>query len=107
MKSEKYEAVFISNSTVQISKWHLSLLYVLITWPIIYLLIFVVQPSWVVTTEGYIDSFTGGQGTPLVNGGGNLSNTLLTDEGRSNILWVSFLFALLVGFVAYLILSFY
>ena len=107
MVEQQYEAVIVTDDVIQISKVHLSFIYVFISWSLIYLFIFVTQPSWVVSTSGYLQSFTSGSGTPLNVDNGGINNTLLSDEGRSNILWVSFLFALLVGFIIYLLLYFY
>ena len=89
------------------SRGHLAFLYFLISWPIIYLLCFVTRQEWFVGYGGYLSSLTTGSGSPNTAPNASLSNTVLSDEGRSNILWVSFLFALLVGLLAYFILYYY
>lgn len=100
------ELIFIDKS-FRISRAHLAFIYFLISWPIIYLLCFVTRQDWVIGTQGYLFAFDGGNGT--VNTGNNPSfkNSLLSDSGRENILWISALFALLVGFLAYFILYYF
>ena len=105
MASDKI-TYYVETNNVMISKYHLSFLYVLVSWPIIYLLIFATQPEWIVGNKGYLSSFAGGAGTPTTNGKANLNNTLLSDTGRENILWVSFLFALLVGLLVFVFIFF-
>ena len=89
------------------SRGHLAFLYFLISWPIIYLLCFVTRQEWFVGYGGYLSSLTTGSGSPNTAPNASLSNTVLSDQGRENILWVSFLFALLVGLLAYFILYYY
>ena len=98
------EIVFISNGGVNISRYHLTFMYVLILWPIIFLVCFVTQQEWFVGEDGYLFNFGGATGTPTNSGHLSTSNTLLSDTGRANILWVSFLFALAVGLIIYLFL---
>ena len=98
------EIVFISNGGVIITRYHLAFMYVLILWPIIFLACFVTQQEWFVGEDGYLLSFGGATGTPTNSGNLSTSNTLLSDTGRSNILWVSFLFALAAGLLIYLFL---
>ena len=105
MASDKI-TYYVETNNVMISKYHLSFLYVLVSWPIIYLLIFVTQPDWIVGNKGYLSAFGGGSGTPTTNGKSGLNNTLLSDSGRENILWVSFLFALLVGLLVFVFFFF-
>ena len=47
------EIVFISNGGVNISRYHLTFMYVLILWPIIFLVCFVTQQEWFVGEDGY------------------------------------------------------
>jgi len=105
MESKKVRYIF-DNNNVMISKYQLIFLYTLIFWALIYIFFFVTQPSWAVTDAGYLLTFANGSGVPNSQGQGNLSNTLLSDEGRSSLLWVSFLFALLVGLLLYLLFFF-
>lgn len=84
-----------------ISRGHLAFIYFLISWPIIYLLCFVTRQEWFIGYEGYLSTFNGGSGVPNNSPNASLGNTVLSDQGRENILWVSALFALLVGLVAY------
>lgn len=106
MASDKI-TYYVETNNVMISKYHLSFLYVLVSWPIIYLLIFATQPEWIVGNKGYLSAFgNGGTGTPTTNGKSGLNNTLLSDTGRENILWVSFLFALLVGLLVFVFFYF-
>ena len=105
MASDKI-SYYVETDNVIISKYHLCFLYVLISWSLIYLFIFVTQPNWVVGDGGYLLSISGGSGVPITNGKSNLSNTLLSDSGRENILWVSFLFALLVGLLIFVFFFF-
>ena len=109
MKSKKStkEIVFVRENGITISRWHLSFIYVLISWPIIYLLCYVTRPTWIVSDSGYLLNFTGGSGTPNASANPSFSNTVLSDNGRENILWVSFLFALIVGLFAYILMSYY
>lgn len=103
-KTAKY---FFDTNNVVISKYQLIFMYVLIFWALIYIFFYVSQPEWAVSDDGFLLSFgTAGSGTPNSQGQGNLTNTLLSDHGRSNILWVSFLFALLVGLLLYIIFFF-
>ena len=105
MSSNKV-SYYIETNNVMISKYHLCFLYVLISWSLIYLFIFVTQPSWVTGNNGYLNNFgSSGTGTNTSEGKpGN--NTLLSDIGRENILWVSFLFALLVGLLVFIFFYF-
>ena len=106
MASDKV-TYYVETNNVMISKYHLCFLYVLISWSLIYLFIFVTQPGWVVGDRGYLSSFpVGGSGLPTTQGKANLDNTLLSDNGRENILWVSFLFALLVGLLIFVFFYF-
>ena len=112
MKSKKNEAEVVIVSTpgtsgMVVSRSHLSFIYFLISWPIIYLLCYVTRPVWIVGDNGYITQLTSGTGTPSVSPNPSFSNSVLSDVGRENILWVSFLFALLVGLLAYLLLTYY
>ena len=99
--------VLIIEKGFLMSRGHLAFLYFLISWPIIYLLCFVTRQEWFVGYGGYLSNFTTGSGSPNTAPNASLSNTVLSDQGRSNILWVSFLFALLVGLLAYFILYYY
>jgi len=105
MTSDKI-TYYVETNNVMISKYHLCFLYVLISWSLIYLFIFVTQPNWVVGDGGYILSINSGSGVPTTQGKSNLNNTLLSDNGRENILWVSFLFALLVGLLIFVFFFF-
>ena len=53
------EIVFISNGGVNISRYHLTFMYVLILWPIIFLVCFVTQQEWFVGEDGYLFHFGG------------------------------------------------
>tara|TARA_R110001592_G_scaffold18816_11_gene77718 strand:+ start:14298 stop:14624 length:327 start_codon:yes stop_codon:yes gene_type:complete len=86
------------------SRGHLAFIYFLISWPIIYLLCFVTRQEWFIGYGGYLTSLTTGSGTPNTAPNASFNNTVLSDQGRENILWVSFLFALLIGLLAYFIL---
>ena len=105
MSSNKV-SYYIETNNVMISKYHLCFLYVLISWSLIYLFIFVTQPNWVTGNNGYLTLIL-----VLVGTGTNTSegkpgkNTLLSDIGRENILWVSFLFAL-IGRITWSLFSF-
>lgn len=97
---------------VGIQSWHLALLWTFVSWPVIYLLFFVSQPAWLLdSVDGYLSGFpsTGGNGVGSVlrTGNSSLNNTLLSDRGRQTILWVSFLFALLVGLFVYVVTRYY
>ncbi len=97
---------YVESNNVMISKYHLCFLYVLVSWPIIYLLIFITRPDWITGNNGYLQNFGNtGTGTGTTEGKpGN--NTILSDVGRENILWVSFLFALLVGLLVFVFFYF-
>jgi hypothetical protein len=109
MKSKKNEAevVIVSTPGIGVSRSHLSFIYFLISWPIVYLLCYVTRPVWIVGDNGYITQLTGGSGTANASPKPSFTNSVLSDAGRENILWVSFLFALLVGLLDYLLLSYY
>ena len=97
---------------VGIQSWQLALMSVFISWPLIFLFFFVTQPGWLMDpVDGYLSGFPGtggsGSGSVLKSGNSNLSNTLLSDKGRQTILWVSFLFALLVGLFVYVLTRYY
>jgi len=97
---------------VGIQSWHLALLWTFVSWPIIFLLFFVSQPAWLMDpVDGYLSGFPNtsgsGSGSVLKSGNSNLSNTLLSDKGRQTLLWVSFLFALLVGLFVYVFTRYY
>ena len=87
-----------------LTKFHLAFIYTMLSWPIIYILIFVTQPEYLLPNGGYISTFGSGSGTAINTGKGNLNNTLLTDLGRETILWISLLFSLLVGLIVYYLL---
>ena len=98
----KEEVVFLNPSGVFLSRFHLTFIYVLILWPIIFLICFVTQQEWFVGYQGYLTGFSdGGSGSPNNSPNARFSNAILSDEGRQNILWISFLFALLAGFFIY------
>lgn len=105
MASDKI-SYYVETDNVIISKYHLCFLYVLISWSLIFLFIFVTQPGWVVGDGGYLLNFGSGTGTPTSEGKANLSNTILSDSGRENLLWVSFLFSLLVGLLVFVFFYF-
>lgn len=109
MKSKKStdEILIFKERGITLSRGHLSFMYVLITWPIIYLLCFVTRPEWIVNYNGYLLTFGGGSGTPNASSNPGFSNTILSDNGRENILWISFLFALLAGLLVYILLGYY
>jgi len=96
----------MNNSGIRVGKYQLSLMWTLISWPIIYLLIFVTQPSWILGDGGYLQSFSSTSGTPTTEGKGGNTNTIMSDSGRTNALWVSFLFSLIVGLFAFLLYSY-
>lgn len=98
-KEEKTQLLFV------LSPSHLALLILFISWPILYLLIYTTQPDFILgDTKNFLADFgSAGSGTVLTTGSGDLKNTLLSDEGRQTILWVSFLIALLLTILLYLI----
>lgn len=102
----KKEIIVIDNGA-NITRYHLCFMYVLILWPIIFLICFVTQEDWVVGNDGYLLNFNGATGTSTNSANLQTTNTLLSDTGRNNILWVSFLFALLGGLLIYLIFYYY
>ena len=105
MASDKI-TYYVESNNVMISKYHLCFLYVLVSWPIIYLLTFITRPDWITGNNGYLNNFgTNGTGTTTTEGKPG-SNTILSDIGRENILWVSFLFALLVGLLVFVFFYF-
>ena len=106
-KKSETEVVFVKSDGIIISRFHLSFIYILISWPIIYLLCYVTRPTWIVSDSGYITQLTSGSGTANASPNPNFNNSVLSDSGRENILWISFLFALLVGLIMYLLLSYY
>ena len=99
------DVVVVKSNGVLLSRFHLTFIYVLILWPIIFLICFVTQQEWFIGYQGYLSGFSsGGSGTPNNSPNASFSNAILSDEGRQNILWVSFLFALLAGFFIYYLL---
>jgi hypothetical protein len=104
---KKQKEIVVIEDGVTISRFHLSFMYVLILWPIIFLLCFVSQQQWFVGDDGYLLNFSGATGSTTNSSNLSTSNTLLSDTGRNNILWVSFLFALLGGLVIYLLFYYY
>ncbi len=109
MKSKKSteEVLVFKEKGITLSRGHLSFMYVLITWPIIYLLCFVTRPEWIVNYNGYLLRFEGGSGVANASSNPSFSNTILSDNGRENILWISFLFALLVGLLVYILVGYH
>lgn len=105
MTSDKV-TYYVETNNIMISKYHLCFLYVLISWSLIYLFIFVTRPDWIAGDNGYLNNFgTSGTGNSTTEGKpGN--NSLLSSTGRENILWVSFLFALLVGLLIFVFFFF-
>jgi len=97
---------YVETDNVIISKYHLCFLYVLISWSLVFLFIFVTQPGWIVGKGGYLSSFVTGSGVATTEGKASLTNTILSDQGRENLLWVSFLFALLVGLLVFVFFYF-
>ena len=97
---------YVETDNVIISKYHLCFLYVLISWSLVFLFIFVTQPGWIVGDGGYLLTFANGTGTPTYEGKASLANTILSDQGRENLLWVSLLFALLVGLLVFVFFYF-
>mgnify|MGYP005999482917 CR=1 FL=1 len=90
------DVVVVKTDGIFLSRFHLTFIYVLILWPIIFLICFVTQQEWFVGYQGYLTSFpSGGSGRANNSPNASFSNAVLSDEGRQNILWVSFLFALL------------
>tara|TARA_Y100000593_G_C4089938_1_gene228031 strand:- start:106 stop:432 length:327 start_codon:yes stop_codon:yes gene_type:complete len=103
-KKDTTTEVVIIEKGFLMSRGHLAFIYFLISWPIIYLLCFVTRQEWFIGYSGYLTSLTTGSGTPNTAPNASFNNTVLSDQGRENILWVSFLFSLLVGLLAYFIL---
>lgn len=97
---------YVETDNVIISKYHLCFLYVLISWSLVFLFIFVTQPGWIIGDGGYLLAFANGTGTPTSEGKASLANTILSDQGRENLLWVSLLFALLVGLLVFVFFYF-
>lgn len=106
-KNLSSEVIVLDRSAFYISKGHLAFLYFLISWPILYLILFVTRQEWFIGYGGYLTSLSGGSGSANNAPNPSFSNTVLSDEGRQNILWVSLLFALLVGLLSYFILYYY
>lgn len=106
-KKDMTSEVIVVEKGFNISKGHLAFLYLLISWPIIYILCYVTRQEWFVNYDGYLSTLSGGSGVPVNISNANLNNTVLSDKGRENILWVSFLFALLVGLLVYLFLYYF
>ena len=104
---KKQKEIVVIEDGVTISRFHLSFMYVLILWPIIFLFCFVTQQEWFVGNDGYLLNFAGATGPSTNSSNLSTSNTLLSDTGRNNILWVSFLFALLGGLVIYFLFYYY
>lgn len=104
---EEVTEVVVIDPGFRISRSHLAFIYFLISWPIIYLLCYVTRPNWIVSTQGYLINFSLGSGAVNNSENNSFSNSLLSDQGRENILWVSLLFALLVGLIAYLTLYYF
>ena len=98
--------VIVVNSYINM-RTHLAIIYFLISWPIIYLICFVTRQEWFVGYGGYLSSFGGGNGTKNNSSNPSFNNSILSDEGRQNILWVSLLFALLVGLLSYFLLYYF
>ena len=97
------EIIIVNNGGVAISRYHLTFIYVLILWPIIFLICFVTQQEWFVGSDGYLLNFSGATGVSTNSSGLATSNTLLSDAGRSNLLWISLLLALAAGLLIYLL----
>lgn len=83
------------------------LLTLFISWPIIYLLFWTYQPKWAFSKDAFIYTFANGSGQANTSDKGNLNNTLLTDKGREQILWISLGFSFIPVFVVILFLYFY
>jgi len=101
------EVVVLDNPGFYISKGHLAFLYFLISWPILFIILFVARQEWFIGYGGYLTSLNGGSGSPNNAPNASFNNSVLSDEGRQNILWVSFLFALLIGLLTYLIFYYF
>jgi len=108
-KEKKPETVVIKQKPIEIfqtreirlNPFTFALLSIFISWPLIYILFFVTQPQWALSNESYMLNFAGGSGVANTNSTSGLSNTILTEEGRSRILWISFLFSLIVFIFVY------
>lgn len=107
IKNVTKEVIVVEETHLTSIRTHILILYFLVTWPIIYLICFITRPSWLVGDDGYLANFTGPSGASTNSSNASLSNTILSDQGRENILWVSFLFALLVLLIVYLIMSYF
>ena len=103
-KKTTKEIIFIDDTGVSISRFHLSFIYTLILWPIVFLACFVTQQEWFVGSDGFLFSFSSASGSSTNSSNLKTKNTLLSDEGRINIFWVSLLLALASGLVIYLLL---
>lgn len=95
---------YLINEQMTISKIHLVFIYGICFWTLIYILLFIDQPSWLLTNDSFISTFNAGSGTPINTGSGSLTNTLLTTEGKLQILGWSFLFAFVAAILVYFLL---
>lgn len=86
--------------------FHLCLLILFISWPLIFLFIYTSQPEFILgDTNNFILNFSNGNGTEITQQNGSFQNKILSDKGRQTILWVSFLTSFLVALLFYLIFS--
>lgn len=106
-KNVTKEVIVVEETHLTSIKTHILILYFLVSLPIIYLFCFISRPSWLVGDDGYLANFTGPSGASTNSSNSNLSNTILSDTGRENILWISFLFAILVLLIVYFIMYYF